>query len=149
MEQFIDGKICFIDAVKTVKENFITRTFGLDLTEIINGTPYENYAQMQTTNDKTKLLDNLQLGDRVRCHFGIKGTKKAKDQHPITDLNPSGEQIFTNLSCWRIEFINEQGQVIPAPQRGGQQTQGQQQQGQQQNQQGSEGAAPSKDDLPF
>lgn len=107
----VTGKILYINNVETpseAKPDFKTRSFGLDMTKEDNGTVFENFAAFQTVNQKNDLLNNLNIGDEIKVHFGIKGTKKIKsDAVNSSPKNTTNIVVYTNLNCWNIELLKK------------------------------------------
>lgn len=77
-------------------ETFKTREFVLEKSEDINGRTITNYIKFQAIQDKTNLLDKLNIGDEVKVYFNIKGSKWEKD---------GKTNYITNLDAWRIEQL--------------------------------------------
>jgi hypothetical protein len=50
--------------------------------------------------DKTTIIDRVNIGDEIKVHFNIKGTKWEKEGK----IN-----YFTNLDAWRIEQVAQPG----------------------------------------
>ena len=109
----------------------------------------EEYPQtilIQFTQSKCALLDNLQVGQRVKIHFNLQGREWT---------SPQGEvKYFNTVVGWKIELIQttnvaqqQQPQYAP-PQQEAYPPQGQPQyqQGQMFNQYGQ---APAQDDVPY
>ena len=81
-------------------ETFKTREFVVEKSEYINGRTITNYVKFQAIQDKTNILDKLSIGDEVKVHFNIKGSKWEKD---------GKTNYITNLDAWRIEQILQAG----------------------------------------
>jgi hypothetical protein len=75
-------------------ETFKTREFVVEKSEDINGRTITNYIKFQSVQDKTNLIDKLNIGDEVKVYFNIKGSKWEKD---------GKTNYITNLDAWRIE----------------------------------------------
>ena len=75
-------------------ETFKTREFVVEKSEDINGRTITNYVKFQAIQDKTNIVDKLNIGDEVKVHFNIKGSKWEKD---------GKTNYITNLDAWRIE----------------------------------------------
>lgn len=125
----VSGKLHRIYDVQQVSEKFKKREFVLELTEMVNGTVYNNYAKMQLSQAKVDLINAFRVGQEVKVNYNLKGMRSEKD---------GKENFFTNLDVWKIEAVGAQ-QGGNASQSGGyqQQQQGgyvpqQQQQGYQQ-----------------
>lgn len=82
------------------KESFKTREFVVEKTEEIAGRTITNYIKFQCVQDKTMMIDRLNIGDEIKVHFNIKGSKWEKD---------GKTNYITNLDAWRIEQILQAG----------------------------------------
>ncbi len=80
---------------------FKTREFVIEKTEDIGGRMITNYAKFQCVQDKTGMPDRFSIGETVKVHFNIKGTKWEKNGQV---------NYITNLDAWRMETINLQQQ---------------------------------------
>ncbi|MBX2925784.1 MAG: DUF3127 domain-containing protein [Chitinophagaceae bacterium] len=83
---------------------FKTREFVIEKTEDIGGRAITNYAKFQCVQDKTTLPDRFSIGETVKVHFNIKGTKWEKNGQT---------NYITNLDAWRIESVNLQQDAPP------------------------------------
>ena len=81
-------------------ETFKTREFAVEKSEDINGRTITNYAKFQCVQDKTSIIDRVNVGDEIKVYFNIKGSKWEKDGK----IN-----YITNLDAWRIEQILQSG----------------------------------------
>ena len=84
-------------------ETFKTREFAVEKSEDINGRTITNYAKFQCVQDKTTIIDRVNIGDEIKVYFNIKGSKWEKD---------GKTNYFSNLDAWRIEQMlkaNSQG----------------------------------------
>lgn len=81
-------------------ETFKTREFAVEKTEEINGRTITNYAKFQCVQDKTAIIDKVNIGDNIKVYFNIKGSKWEKD---------GKTNYITNLDAWRIEQILQPG----------------------------------------
>jgi hypothetical protein len=77
-------------------ETFKTREFVIEKNDDINGRTITNYVKFQCVQDKTALPDKFNLGDEVKVHFNLKGSKWVKDGR---------ENYITNLDAWRMETV--------------------------------------------
>jgi Domain of unknown function (DUF3127) len=77
-------------------ETFKVREFALEKSDDIGGRTIVNYVKFQCVQDKTEIIDKVNIGDNVKVYFNIKGTKWEKD---------GKTSYFTNLDAWRIEQI--------------------------------------------
>jgi hypothetical protein len=80
--------------------NFKVREFAVEKTDDIGGRTVSNYVKFQCVQDKTSIVDKVNIGDDIKVHFNIKGTKWEKD---------GKVSYFTNLDAWRVEQILQPG----------------------------------------
>ena len=152
----IQGRIKTIFATETVGQNGFQKRDLVITTE----EQYPNDIIIQFTQSKCALLDNLQIGQRVKVHFYLLGREWT---------SPQGEvKYFNTVLGWKIELIQttnvaQQQQQYQQPPQGyqqqpqyapPQQAQAYPPQGQPQYQQGQMfnqyGQAPAQDDgTPF
>jgi hypothetical protein len=88
-------------------ETFRTREFVIETNEDINGRIITNYIKFQSVQDRTSLVDRFNIGDEVKVHFNIKGSRWEKNGQV---------NYITNLDAWRIESAGMQGMAKPAAQ---------------------------------
>jgi len=81
-------------------ESFKVREFAVEKTDDIGGRTVNNYVKFQCVQDKTAIIDKVNIGDEIKVHFNIKGTKWEKD---------GKTSYFTNLDAWRVEQILQTG----------------------------------------
>ena len=81
-------------------ETFKTREFAVEKSEDINGRTITNYVKFQSVQDKTTIIDRVNIGDEIKVYFNIKGSKWEKD---------GKVNYITNLDAWRIEQILQSG----------------------------------------
>lgn len=81
-------------------ETFKTREFAVEKTDEINGRTITNYVKFQSVQDKTTIIDRVNIGDEIKVYFNIKGSKWEKD---------GKTNYITNLDAWRIEQILQPG----------------------------------------
>ncbi len=79
---------------------FKTREFAVEKTDDIGGRTITNYAKFQAVQDKTSIIDKVNIGDQVKVYFNIKGSKWEKD---------GKVNYITNLDAWKIEQVLQQG----------------------------------------
>jgi len=77
-------------------ESFKVRDFVVEKSEDVNGKIITNYIKFQATQDRTSIIDRINIGDDVKVQFNIRGTKWEKD---------GKTSYFTNLDAWRIEQV--------------------------------------------
>ena len=90
------------------KFDTIQREFVVETNEDINGRTITNYVKFQTVQDRTSIMDRFNVGDGVKVHFNIKGSKWEKNGQ----IN-----YITNLDAWRIEqmSMSNSGSQIDTP----------------------------------
>jgi len=81
-------------------ETFKTREFVVEKTDDINGRTVVNYVKFQCVQDRTSIVDRVNLGDEIKVYFNIKGSKWEKEGRT---------NYITNLDAWRIEQILQGG----------------------------------------
>ncbi|MFC4263472.1 DUF3127 domain-containing protein [Ferruginibacter yonginensis] len=77
-------------------ETFKTREFAVEKIDDVQGRSIVNYAKFQCVQDKTAILDKVNIGDDIKVYFNIKGSKWEKD---------GKTNYITNLDAWRIEQL--------------------------------------------
>ena len=96
MSYELTGKLISKSDTLQRTETFKVREFALEKTDDIGGRTIVNYVKFQCVQDKTEIIDKVNIGDNVKVYFNIKGTKWEKD---------GKTSYFTNLDAWRIEQI--------------------------------------------
>ena len=95
----VSGKlVAKFDTVQRT-ETFKTREFVIETNEDINGRTITNYIKFQSVQDRTTIIDRFNIGDQVKVHFNIKGSRWEKNGQV---------NYITNLDAWRIEAVNLQ-----------------------------------------
>lgn len=77
-------------------ETFKMREFVIEVTDEFGGRLISNYIKFQCTQDRTVIPDRFNVGDEVKVHFNLRGSKWVKD---------GKESYFNNLDAWRIEHV--------------------------------------------
>lgn len=77
-------------------ETFKTREFVVEKSEDINGKLITSYIKFQCLQDRTGIVDRVNVGDEIKVHFNIKGSKWEKN---------GTVSYFNNIDAWRIEQI--------------------------------------------
>lgn len=100
----LQGKIKAIGETANVSEKFKKRDFVI--TTDADG-KYPQHISLQCTQDKVALLDNMAIGQDVKCSINIRGREWT---------SPSGEvKYFNTIECWKLEIIGEQIKPTLAP----------------------------------
>jgi hypothetical protein len=100
----VTGKLIAKYDIVQRTETFRTREFVIETTEDIGGRIINNYIKFQSVQDRTQLVDRFNVGDSIKVHFNIKGTRWEKNGQV---------NYITNLDAWRIEQVSMQ-QDAPA-----------------------------------
>lgn len=102
----ITGKLIEKYDIVQRTETFKIREFVIEVTDEFGGRQISNYIKFQCTQDRTALPDRFNLGDEVKVHFNLRGTKWVKD---------GKESYFTNLDAWRIEQVKIGAENVDNP----------------------------------
>ena len=81
-------------------ETFKTREFAVEKTDDIGGRTVTNYVKFQSVQDKTSIIDKVNIGDEIKVSFNIKGSKWE---------NEGKVNYITNLDAWRVEQVLQAG----------------------------------------
>ncbi len=100
----LTGKLLVKNDTIQHSESFRKREFVVEKTEEINGKTITNYVKFQCVQDRTAILDKVNIGQELKVYFNIKGTKWEKD---------GKISYFTNLDAWRIEPLLNTGNGGP------------------------------------
>ncbi len=96
MSYELTGKLVAKYDIVQRTETFKTREFAVEKTDDIGGRTVTNYVKFQSVQDKTSIIDKVNIGDEIKVLFNIKGSKWEKDGK----IN-----YITNLDAWRIEQV--------------------------------------------
>ena len=99
----IEGKLISKSDTLQRTESFRVREFVIEKTDDIGGRTVTNYVKFQCTQDRTQMVDRFNIGEMVKIHFNIKGSKWEKD---------GKTNYITNLDAWRMESIKLDQQGI-------------------------------------
>jgi hypothetical protein len=100
MSYELTGKLAIKFDTMQKTETFKTREFVVEKSEDINGKLITNYIKFQCLQDRTGIVDRVNVGDEIKVHFNIKGSKWEKN---------GTVSYFNNLDAWRIEQILQPG----------------------------------------
>ena len=98
MSYELTGKLIAKFDVVQKTATFKTREFAVEKTDEIGGRAISNFVKFQCVQDKTGIIDKINIGDEIKVQFNIKGTKWEKD---------GKVSYFTNLDAWRIEAASQ------------------------------------------
>ena len=104
MSYELTGKL--LEKFETIQrtETFKIREFIVEKSEDVNGKTITNFIKFQSVQDKTGIIDKVNVGDEIKVHFNIRGSKWNKDGHV---------SYFSNLDAWRIEQVLQPSEVAP------------------------------------
>ena len=91
--ELIGKLVAKFDTVQ-VTATFKKREFAIEKSDDIGERTIVSYAKFQSVQDKTEMLDKVNIGDNVKVYFNIRGNKWEKD---------GKTNYITNLDAWRIE----------------------------------------------
>ena len=77
-------------------ESFKVREFVVEKSEEVNGKVITNFIKFQSVQDRTGIIDRVNVGDEIKVFFNIRGTKWQKDGRT---------SYFSNLDAWRVEQV--------------------------------------------
>lgn len=100
MSYELTGKLFIKFDTMQKTETFKTREFVVEKSEDINGKLITNYIKFQCLQDRTGIVDRVNVGDEIKVHFNIKGSKWEKN---------GSVSYFNNLDAWRIEQVLQPG----------------------------------------
>ena len=100
MSYELTGKLLVKFDTTQKTESFKTREFVVEKSDDINGKTITNYIKFQCVQDRTGIIDRVNVGDEIKVHFNIKGSKWEKDGRV---------SYFNNLDAWRVEQILKPG----------------------------------------
>ncbi|HEY8660728.1 MAG TPA: DUF3127 domain-containing protein, partial [Hanamia sp.] len=100
MSYELTGKL--IEKFDTIQrtESFKVREFVVEKSEEVNGKVITNFIKFQSTQDRTGIIDRINVGDEIKVYFNIRGSKWEKDGRT---------SYFNNLDAWRIEQMLQPG----------------------------------------
>jgi hypothetical protein len=91
-----EGTLRAILDTQQISDSFQKREFAL---EIEDGA-YTQTVKFQVVQDKTALLDDFEVGQKVRIAFNLRGREYTRKSDGATDW-------WVNLDCWRIEPLED------------------------------------------
>ena len=89
----ISGNIIVKEDVVDISANFKKREVVIEVVNERNS-DWNDFIKFQLTQDRCNLLDPIQLGDKIKVSFNIRGRKWERD---------GKVNYFSNLEAWRIE----------------------------------------------
>jgi hypothetical protein len=95
----VKGKVIVVNPTTTISEKFSLRKFVIETDDT-----YPQPIEMQVTQDKCSLLDNIGLGSIVEVSINLRGKSWT---------SPAGEvKYFNTLEAWRLERLDGNGESI-------------------------------------
>lgn len=89
----VEGKLKRINDEQVISDRFKKREFVIETEE-----QYPQVLMFQLVQDKTNLIDQFSIGDKVEIFFNLRGREWQKD--------PSAEvRVFNTLDAWRIQKV--------------------------------------------
>src|SRR6185312_6539335 len=95
MSYELTGTLFNISDTVQRSEKFSVREFVVESKEGKDN-EFTNYVKFQATNQRTGVLNDMNIGDEVKVHFNIKGSKWEKE---------GKTSFFVNLDAWKIEVV--------------------------------------------
>lgn len=89
----VEGKLKRIHDEQVISDRFKKREFVIETEE-----QYPQVLMFQLVQDKTNLIDQFSLGDKVEVFFNLRGREWQKD--PTADI-----RVFNTLDAWRIQKV--------------------------------------------
>ena len=99
----VEGKIKRINDEQVISDRFKKREFVIETEE-----QYPQFLMFQLVQDKTNLVDAVNIGDKVEVFFNLRGREWQRD--------PSSEvKVFNTLDAWRIQKVEAmQADTMPS-----------------------------------
>ena len=89
----ISGNVIVKEDTVDISASFKKREFVIEVVNERNS-DWNDFVKFQLTQDRCNLLDPIQMGDKIKVSFNIRGRKWEKD---------GKVNYFSNLEAWRIE----------------------------------------------
>lgn len=86
----LKGKVKVIKETKQVSDKFKLREFV-----VTTEGDYPQVINFQASQDKTELLDSIQVGQQVEVFFNLRGREWTNPQNEV--------KVFNTLDAWKIE----------------------------------------------
>ena len=89
----VEGKLKRIHDEQVISDRFKKREFVIETDE-----QYPQVLMFQLVQDKTNLIEQFSIGDKVEIFFNLRGREWQKD--PSADI-----RVFNTLDAWRIQKL--------------------------------------------
>ena len=97
----VKGTLIVKNETQQVSEKFAKREFVIKVAG-----EYPQEIQLQLSQDKCSLIDNIQLGAEIDCSINLRGRSWFNPNKNIT-------QYFNTIEAWKIESaVNQQPQEV-------------------------------------
>lgn len=106
MNNQVQGKIVMIKEAVTYSEKFTAQSVIIQTEQ-----DYGNVLELQFSNERIKLVDNLNIGDVKIFNININGREWQKD-------NQSEKKYFVSLNCWSFDKVEDLSKTPTASQEG-------------------------------
>jgi hypothetical protein len=100
----IEGQLIVKDNEQQISASFKKREFVIEV-ENERNPDWNDFIKFQLTQDKCSLIDQYNIGDKLKVSFNIRGRKWEKNGQ----IN-----YFSNLEAWRIEGVTVQNSPVSA-----------------------------------
>jgi len=94
MNYEIEGILIVKEDTVQVSEKFKKREFVLEVSEESNGQTYTETIKFQSVQAKCEALDSVNIGEKLKVTFNLKGRKWEKN---------GKTNYFNNLDAWKFE----------------------------------------------
>lgn len=88
----LQGTIKLIKDVQHVSDKFRKREFVLTTEDT-----YPQHVLIELTQDKTELINNYNVGDKIKCDINIRGREFTGNDGVV--------KYFNTIQAWRIEPV--------------------------------------------
>lgn len=96
MSYELEGLLIVKNDTQQVSDKFKKREFVVETTTSNGTTDFTEQVKLQFTQDRCDLIEIIEVGDKVKVNFNIKG--KGWEKNGTTNY-------FVNLDAWRIEKL--------------------------------------------
>ncbi len=101
----LTGVMLLKEAITDVSSSFKKREFVIEVQNERNA-EWNDFIKFQLTQDRCSVIDAIEVGQRVKVSFAIRGRKWEKDGRV---------NYFSNLEAWRVEKADGTAAPTPAP----------------------------------
>jgi len=94
----LTGNLIVKEDTVEISQSFKKREFVIEVANEKNS-DWNDFIKFQATQDRCNLLEGINLGDKVKVNFNIKGRKWEKE---------GKTNYFNNLEAWRIQKVENE-----------------------------------------